>query len=688
MADQNTPGIHKSGDEAERKIITNKLNKFQAYRSQRYSDVTAILLYWEADDLGLEDEIKDLNQLFGTSFGYTVLEYRIPSKNPDMSLSRYLMDTIQSHGQEDKLLIVYYGGHGARALGDPKDKSFIWAAKKEGGPEVDWSLIQPQFLLSQSDVVVFLDCCFAGGALRGRSVRRIEYLCAVDMDNATASGRVTMSYPSFTKVLIKEMRSLLNENQDPTLSELGSRMRLPETGLMRQPYYVVMGGGPPGSPSIRLPRLIDDMSSDKPPVTGVPISTAQELYIRLSYHGVLEDDTTACLVHWLTRGSPSFLFDVEHVTQILSDAKGARQIGKGLLVEKTVLSQLSKESYVEAERLVQEFTSSLSAPSLSGPSYEGVEGFLQDIRQKSDAIITFMEDSMAHMSSASLTRLGTSDVSERLRERISIKLRQLLVGNEDSLPEISANYRVRFNEGAKPKQRFHRGTKRGAEVLVEYVYYNPKDKKHTERAQQQVKRMAVLHAEPKSQDFLDLRSPGFFHDTISGERFGLVYELPSELKGRPFWLLSDLMDQVRFVPLEDRIGLGTRLGNALLKIHAIGWYHKNIKSNNVLIFAKSCKVPNPPRWEDLMFESPYLLGFDCSRPSEVESRKTPDFTSANNVYRHPERWGNPTQFEGYHDVYAMDIVRKEVLAGLQGNMKGAFETTTNENDDPASIPDT
>ena len=382
--------------------------------------------------------------------------------------------------------------------------------------------------------------------------------------------------------------------------------------------------------------------------------TSQDLYIKLSYHGVLEQNTKTCLVHWLTRGSPSFLTDVEHVTQILSDAKGARQIGTGLLADGNVLSHLPKEASTRAERLVQEFTASLSAPSLSGPSYEGVESFLQDIKQKSDAIVTFMEDSLANMRSASLKRLEASDVIDVLRQRISIRLRQLLLDNDDNLPELSTRIRVHFDEGAKPDERFCHGRKGNTKVLVEYVYYTPNDKTYTEdRARLQVRRMAALHAEPKSQDFLDLRSPGFFHDSNSGDRFGLVYNLPGELEDRPFWLLSDLIGTVKFVPLEDRISLGTRLAHALLRIHAIGWYHKNIKSDNVLIFARSREIPGPPSWKDLMFESPYLLGFDCSRPSEAETRRTTDHLPDNNIYRHPKRWGTPTRFKRHHDLYAM-----------------------------------
>ena len=65
-------------------------------------------------------------------------------------------------------------------------------------------------------------------------------------------------------------------------------------------------------------------------------------------------------------------------------------------------------------------------------------------------------------------------------------------------------------------------------------------------------------------------------------------------------------------------------------------------------------------FESYEFRQPYLIGFDCSRPSEAETWSATDFNAENNMYRHPDRWGRPSRFERHHDIYAL-VSRNRLL---------------------------
>jgi hypothetical protein len=95
------------------------------------------------------------------------------------------------------------------------------------------------------------------------------------------------------------------------------------------------------------------------------------------------------------------------------------------------------------------------------------------------------------------------------------------------------------------------------------------------------------------------------------------------------------------------------LCEGLLHLHSIGWLHKGIKSDKITTFSKITNDGNSdskqPSHEKYDFDNPYFIGFDCSRATDAETWSTVDFTTKENIYRHPERWGIPIRFERHHD---------------------------------------
>ncbi len=99
----------------------------QKFFSERveYASVTALLLYWEENDISPEQEVNTFRELLEHEFGYASLTFRIPSHRAQQELNRQVSAFIADYSsQVDSLVLVYYAGHGDV---DDKGKS-IWAA--------------------------------------------------------------------------------------------------------------------------------------------------------------------------------------------------------------------------------------------------------------------------------------------------------------------------------------------------------------------------------------------------------------------------------------------------------------------------------------------------------------------------------------------------------------------------------
>ncbi len=78
-----------------------------------YKEVHVLLLSWEDDDLGVLDEVIELEDVFRRDYGYhSVRRWEIPSLKPYSKLEDELYLFRKDHSSTDNLLIVYYAGHG------------------------------------------------------------------------------------------------------------------------------------------------------------------------------------------------------------------------------------------------------------------------------------------------------------------------------------------------------------------------------------------------------------------------------------------------------------------------------------------------------------------------------------------------------------------------------------------------
>ena len=88
----------------------------------RYKEVHALLLSWEDDTLGVNDEVTELGDVFRSMYHFEAEEWKIPGERSHNSLAAKIFEFL-NYESADNLLIVYYGGHGS--MND--DRKCVWS---------------------------------------------------------------------------------------------------------------------------------------------------------------------------------------------------------------------------------------------------------------------------------------------------------------------------------------------------------------------------------------------------------------------------------------------------------------------------------------------------------------------------------------------------------------------------------
>lgn len=513
-------------------------------------------------------------------------------------------------------------------------------------------MIQPNLFNADCDVAIILDCCYAGQAAKPISAQTIELLAATDKDQWTTNSKST--WPTFTKVLIQEMGKMLEKDRVVTLRGLAKTMSTTEAGLFRQPFYVSLSGDHSAGP-IKLAKLLD-LGEQYGRLENV--APAVSLQFKLSLFEPLDSGTAASLIRWMTRDSPSSIENIQIADQALTEAKENSQLCNQLLenqspVEGKLLYYLSKQGQEEGLALLQHLRSAMSSPTSAHLSDGEAMNIIQTVKERSHELVTFIEDSLARLNSTSLHALEASESFKTMHQDLKTRIAMRLTLIGEDMPEEQTRIAFDNRDSARVGQRFRRGLKTGIPVLVEYFYYENIDGKLETDTSRQVRRISALHGEAKSSEFHSMHGVGYLRESLHGHRYGLIYQVPQEKSECSFSLLSDLISKVKTVPLEIRMRTAYTLCEALLCLHSIGWYHKGIRSDNILVFGLESAMDDEGFYTAWDIQCPYLVGFDCSRPSGAETYGTIDFITKNNIYRHPERWGRTAKFESYHDIYAL-----------------------------------
>lgn len=157
---------------------------------------------------------------------------------------------------------------------------------------------------------------------------------------------------------------------------------------------------------------------------------------------------------------------------------------------------------------------------------------------------------------------------------------------------------------------------------------------------------------------------GFSKDTtIPNSCFYFAFDYPEAAVGRKPLSLQELIlaQEVQYkLSLNDRFNVAKVVSRCLGTLHSDGWLHKSIRSQAIKFFFRTDE-----KSVALDTSAPYLTDFGFSRPLNGFSLVRYSAGTALNldmdVYRHPRRFGQPSQyFNKIHDVYSLGVVLLEI----------------------------
>ncbi|CAM1504708.1 Fc.00g022990.m01.CDS01 [Cosmosporella sp. VM-42] len=195
-------------------------------------------------------------------------------------------------------------------------------------------------------------------------------------------------------------------------------------------------------------------------------------------------------------------------------------------------------------------------------------------------------------------------------------------------------------------------------VWVEWRYYEGvgEDERPPGFLEERISKLAkLLRDGMKPAEFLVPDCFGYVHDSAFC-RFGFVYKSAESLgAGLPVSLLQ-LLEIQKKPSLTTRMRIARVVATSIWYLHATNWLHKGLRSENI-VFQDRAQIRTA---------SPFLCGFDYSRPSGVgEETEPPSKDYRHELYRHPE-----TQFEvpredrgGFkkeYDIYSLGVVLFEI----------------------------
>ena len=322
-------------------------------------------------------------------------------------------------------------------------------------------------------------------------------------------------------------------------------------------------------------------------------------------------------------------------TAISKDEEQAKRVG---LVKKTWWTVWEKKG---VEKLVRDF-----------------EKWIKRLRQ----LIKLVWGPLPFLSSLSqLQNIEKDQDAKRVGLLDDVPLRKLVVAPMNTQTINVENLKIATSTLTLSAGYHNYGSLGGAsKVFVEYRTYevNRINMIH-DIASNRINRLIALLHEVKDDRFKVLRCINYFDDTLN-QTVGIIFELPPQLNGLPSTLLAALSRSSGSRPsLDARMRLARSLSETLLLLHSVNWLHKSIRSETVL-FLNADATPTPRETvPDL--ENPRLSGFEYSRLDNDFTSGLPDLELRRNIYRHPDRWGQPSEsFSKIHDIYSLGVILLEI----------------------------
>ena len=259
-------------------------------------------------------------------YNFSTETFLIPCEDSERSLRRKIFFFEEEYNDPSTLLLVYYGGHGVL---DYRNRS-IWAefdilltrclpitdniyrGTSGDSPMIEWFSIQCQLEKSPSDVVLILDCCFAGSADATSLNANIHVLSACGRENDT----ISPGDWSFTSRLVEVLKDW--SERSFTIAQLHAELLNMRTligyrKLRRSPQHYIQDKN---KCSVRVARIFS-LDSENPSLTPgwssseeslplPPSAKEPRVLFSVSVDGSAKEDPLAWL-EWLRSHMPDYI---------------------------------------------------------------------------------------------------------------------------------------------------------------------------------------------------------------------------------------------------------------------------------------------------------------------------------------------------------------------------------------------
>ncbi|KAI4254921.1 MAG: hypothetical protein LQ352_002818 [Teloschistes flavicans] len=190
--------------EADRQAQLNDYTErqYQDWPKSSYTDVNVLLLRWAEDNLDVITEVKKLEKIWRDRFNFTTEIWDIPSDDSEQTLVNKILQ-FRRGISKTALVILYYAGHGGY-----EPHRCMWYARNDPySPRLNWYNVQALLLGYPPNVLMILDCCFAGLAVTDMGEGDNWFLGAT-VKEAEATG---VSWKSFTRAMSRQLELAANE---------------------------------------------------------------------------------------------------------------------------------------------------------------------------------------------------------------------------------------------------------------------------------------------------------------------------------------------------------------------------------------------------------------------------------------------------------------------------------------------
>ncbi|KAL6159536.1 hypothetical protein ACJBU6_01974 [Exserohilum turcicum] len=665
-------------DASEEQIIDDFQQRTRGYwTTQQYERVTALLISWADDELGVASEIDRLKVLLEQHLRYSTQRYHIPSINSEAELSHRLTSFVRecALGERD-LAIVYYGGHGDNTVVDEAGYP-AWRAKLENGPTVEWFPLQRQLGNAHSDVFVLLDCCYTATKIsREFENGQFEILAASSSGSRVPKpGRL-----SFTSVLIRELKKQIDAGKDVPIRWLQTHLWSASTppALTESPQYFTLVKR--DLPTIRLAPLTAKIA---PGFAQKQPAASSFALLSISF---TEDPTAHQLADWLKSYPPNTVSEV-NIEALILRARFLEGLNeKHHPLQGSILGKVSPSAQAEIIDRMSELSNVMKKSKVLTQAEVALADIpgdlrattLQNLNSKVAEVSESVEKGILLDSNIDLTAAQDDSVVAACEVDQVISLRQRLLSSA-SIPDRLDLPRglITWDKRGKGdgQSRLRTGNIKGRPIVAEIFNYQhlttATSNEPPPHMMTQFRKMVALLCHPKQENFHILPCLGYTHDWAS-KTLSLIFEVVwdsfdtqiSQMNisgtstrkfGTPL-MLSKYMSKQKRVALGVRVKLAASLAKALESFHKVGWVHKSLKSDNIVFLP-----PDADADAATVLDQPWLFGFEYSRPEDDSTLLQEDHSLSNNAYRHPERWGKPLiKFKKSHDIYSLGIILLEL----------------------------